>query len=125
MASFAFYFVGGLWFSNLAFGKHWIKYLSQSNSESNLESQLSRMMSFRMIQCLAWSSLLYGLIHFMNLTSIRSAVFLALGLWLGISSVEGIRQTLFESKPKQLVIIEQLYWALGSVLTAIVLIHWR
>ncbi|MDN5202697.1 DUF1761 domain-containing protein [Fulvivirgaceae bacterium BMA10] len=120
-ATFAYYVFGGLWFSQLGFGKKWDDALGFERPEKWKETTIYYVGPF--VGCLIASIAMSILSQLVNISSYKGAILIGLVAGIGfaasVSFVNAITPTM--RKPLLFGAITGIYYIIGAILVSVII----
>ena len=125
LATVMYYMMGGLWFSQLVFGKAWEKSIGFDRPKEWKESTIFYVGP--LIGCLVTSIATAILIYSLNIQSLADSVRLGLTVGLGYAGAVSITNAITPTAPQPLVhgLITGAYHVLGIIIVSAVLFSLR
>jgi hypothetical protein len=115
--------LGVVWYSPLLFGKPWQALVTIRPEAKKRSTVLS--MAASLVACLIVSLLLLRAIEWAGVIGLKSGAFLGFKLAVGFIAMPLFVESIYESRPFKLFIINTAYWTLALVLGGAVLSRWQ
>ncbi len=124
LAAIAAMIVGGLWYSPLLFGNHWVKLMgySKADVEAAKKKGMARGYALGFVSALLTSWVLALLILWFGATNYAAAAQLAFWVWLGFNVTIFLHNIAWENKPWGLFVINALHNLVSLLVAAAILL---
>ena len=125
-ATLASFIIGWLWYSNILFGKVWMRLsgITSKKQSNSKNSGMAKPMMISLILGLIASFVLANLIYWLNVSDSLSALRISLWLWLGFFVPVEANKVLWEGKPWGLYFIGVFHHLAALSVSAIILSNW-
>lgn len=123
MASLAYFGMGVLTYSPLLFGRTWMRLLGPSADDMKSKPRIFFYAILFLCACLN-VFVLAEVLDYIQTTSLRGGLGVAMLLWFGIHVAARVPEALFGRQEWKLVLLNALYPFLGTLVATIVLSLW-
>ena len=130
-AAVVMFILGGLWYSPLLFAKRWIALQGRTEEQMRAQAAAANMplMYISAFVCSLITAIIMAhiLAHmaFIMPTGAVHGAFFGFMAWLGFAAPTSYATALFSGKPKQLWLIDSMYYLVSFVLAGLILAAWR
>lgn len=130
-AAVVMFILGGLWYSPLLFAKRWIALQGRTEEQMRAQAAAANMplMYVSAFVCSLITAIIMAhiLAHMASimLTGAVHGAFFGFMAWLGFAAPTSYATALFSGKPKQLWLIDSMYYLVSFVLAGLILAAWR
>jgi Protein of unknown function (DUF1761) len=131
VAAVVMFMLGGLWYSPLLFAKKWIALQGKTEEQARAEAAAANMPLMyisafvcSLITALVMAHILAHMASIMPTGAVHGAFF-GLMAWLGFVAPTTYATALFSGKPKQLWLIDVMYYFVSFAVAGVILAAWR
>lgn len=119
--------IGALWYSNVLFGKVWMKLmnLTPEKMEQIKKQGMSKQYAIAFLASLVMAFVLAHFVEVWEAIDIAGAFQLALWTWLGFVVTTMVNSILWEGKPTKLYLINVGHYFVGIFAMSIILVLWK
>jgi len=130
-AAVVMFILGGLWYSPLLFAKRWIALQGRTEEQMRAQAAAGNMPLMyvsafvcSLITAIIMAHILAHMAFIMPTGAVHGAFF-GFMAWLGFAAPTSYATALFSGKPKQLWLIDSMYYLVSFVLAGLILAAWR
>lgn len=116
--------LGGLWYSNILFGKKWLNLIGKTMDEISKEES-NKAMSFAFIPAIVASLALWFILSTLNISSIGYALIVSAVISVGCTAMSHLNLILFEDRKVGLTLINVGYDFISLAIGGIILTIWQ
>lgn len=116
--------LGGLWYSNILFGKKWLNLIGKTMDEISKEES-NKAMSFAFIPAIVASLALWFILSTLNISSIGYALIVSAVISVGFTAMSHLNLILFEDRKVGLTLINVGYDFISLAIGGIILTIWQ
>ena len=131
VAAVVMFMLGGLWYSPVLFAKRWIALQGRTEEQERAQAAAANMPLMyasafvcSLITAIVMAHILAHMAAIMPTGAVHGAFFGVMA-WLGFVAPTTYATALFSGKPKQLWLIDSMYYLVSFVLAGFILAAWR
>ena len=127
VATLVHFFLGGLWYSPLLFGKKFLQLINWSPQQiQQMESEShAKELAIAFVMSLILVYILAHFVHYTRATNAMGGIQTAFWLWLGFIVTTHVPTVIFERRSFGLFLINVAYQFVGCALAGVILAVWR
>jgi hypothetical protein len=130
-AAIVMFILGGLWYSPVLFARKWIALQGKTEEQERAQAAAANMPLMyvsafvcSLITALVMAHILAHMAYIMPTGAVHGAFF-GFMAWLGFVAPTTYATAMFSGKPKQLWLIDSMYYLVSFVLAGLILAAWR
>jgi Protein of unknown function (DUF1761) len=131
VAAVVMFMLGGLWYSPVLFAKRWIALQGRTEEQERAQAAAANMPLMyasafvcSLITAIVMAHILAHMASIMPTGAVHGAFF-GFMAWIGFVAPTSYATALFSGKPKQLWLIDSMYYLVSFVLAGLILAAWR
>lgn len=131
VAAVVMFMLGGLWYSPVLFAKRWIALQGRTEEQERAQAAAANMPLMyasafvcSLITAIVLAHILAHMASIMPTGAVHGAFF-GFMAWIGFVAPTSYATALFSGKPKQLWLIDSMYYLVSFVLAGLILAAWR
>ncbi len=119
--------IGSLWYSNILFGKAWMRYLGIDKKKLNSAQKKSMTGSYILVfvGALVLNFVLAYIVKYMTASTFEQGMVAGLMVWIGFILTSMLGMTLWEGKSYKLYLINVFYYLVSLLITGGLLASWH
>lgn len=117
--------LGGLWYSPILFGKKWMALMNVTEEDIKKKGGAGKAYASTLVGALLMASILAYFIGHVDATTAGGGARIGFYAWLGFVATTSLANTMFESRPFGLFLINAGYNLVSLVIMGIILAVWR
>ncbi len=126
VAAVASMIVGSVWYSQVLFGKVWVRLSGKSQKDIDKAKQrgMGKLYLMAFIGALVMAYVLAHFIRYLEVTNVVGVIQLVFWLWLGLIATVSLGAVLWDGKPWGLYVLNVVYQLVSLIIIGIVLVLW-